>query len=164
MENDYKQLLSELTDIKTKIAIADFFISNFKQQDVYTLEKIELLKTRLDVLDTKLQNELRDIDVKIVQRIVIVEQTLTNLNAKIDNVSNNAFLNFTNNLDPKKWAAIVSIIISFMLGNGVVDNVISDNIDPRKDNINQNVEKLVEELLIKQQSTQKSQDIQQENN
>lgn len=146
--DDYKLLLAELNEVKTKIAIADFFISTFKQQDSDTLEKIELLKQRVDVIDAKLYNELKDIDRNITQRVVNVEQTVSILNTKLDNVSNNSFLSFTNNLDPKKWVLIITTVLSIMLGNNIVDNVVTDGLvkDPTKETIIQQLNILNQQL------------------
>ncbi len=146
--DDYKLLLTELNEVKTKLAIADFFISTFKQQDSDTLEKIELLKQRVDVIDAKLYNELKDIDRNISLRVANVEQTVLTLNTKIDNVSNNSFLSFTNNLDPKKWVLIITTVLSIMLGNNIVDNVVTDGLvkDPTKETIIQQLNILNQQL------------------
>lgn len=149
-DGTYKYLLVELNDIKTKIAIADFFITNFKEQDHTTLEKIEALKIRLDELDKELDLQVQNLDKNIVQRIIAVEQNITNVASKMDTFSNNKFLEFTNDIDSKKWVTIISVIISFMLGNGVIDNTITDRITP-DDTSSAKIEKLINDMLIEQQ-------------
>jgi hypothetical protein len=141
LADDYKEVIKELSEVKIKVAIADFFITSFKEQDYETLKKIELLKKKVEVLDNKLFSELKTIDEVVTTKINTLEHSILLTNSKLEKISNNAFLEFTNNMDYKKWVGLVTAIISVLVSAGVLDNTISSTVS--KDDLNKAVENIV---------------------
>jgi len=142
MQDDYN-LFKEINELKSKLTVIDFFITNFKEQDVLTGENVTKLRDRVQQLENKLYNDVRDIERKIDEKITKLENKLESMENSMDPLIHNSFLIFTKTMDLKKWITIAGIVVSVLTSVGVLDNVITDNIS-NDGELNDRIEKLLE--------------------
>lgn len=144
MSDEYNSLKEELNKVKTKIAVTDYFVNSFKEQDVETLRRLESLKERVLKLETSSYNQFKDLERVIDSRIESIEKRVIALNKSLTPVAENSLLQFTNNMDVKKWTALISIIISVLASAGILDNLVSSNV---RNDSNEDLTNRLEELL-----------------
>lgn len=140
--SEINNLRNQISDLKGKLTVMDFFVTNFKKQDLNTIENVDKLKIRVQNLENKLYNDIKDIERAIETKITTLEDKLTRMEEAMDPLVNNSFLMFTKTMDVKKWGAILGIVVSILTSVGVLDNVIADNISDS--NINERIEQLLE--------------------
>lgn len=152
MNEEIKELLNEINTLKTKLAVIDFFINSFKEQDDKTIINIDTLKEKVNVLDNKISSSLRELEYLIETKITLVETRLKELDSNVSTIKTIAYslppssnlVNSTLDITPKKWAYIIVAVISIIGTFGGVDTIVSSSKDKntRQDLINQ-----IEELI-----------------
>lgn len=140
----YIALQKEINELKTKLAVTDYFINNFKEQDIKASAKIEALSEKITALETKLYNDFKDINRTIEINTTNLEARITKIQESVGSVAQNSFIQFTGEMDIKKWIQIISVIASILLSVGVLDNYVSSSIDPSNSKIEKQLERLVE--------------------
>lgn len=140
----YIALQKEINELKTKLAVTDYFINNFKEQDIRASAKIEVLSEKITALETKLYNDFKDINRTIEINTTNLEARITKIQESVGSVAQNSFIQFTGEMDIKKWIQIISVIASILLSVGVLDNYVSSSIDPSNSKIEKQLERLVE--------------------
>lgn len=138
---EYKSILEELSALKTKLAVTDYFINNFKDTELNTIKKLDELKDRVSSLEIKIYNNFQDVERSTSDKINKLDIKITQLQNSIAPLNNNNFLQFTNTMDVKKWVALGSIIISILASAGVLDNFLSKNIS--EDELQTKIEQLI---------------------
>lgn len=140
----YIALQKEINELKTKLAVTDYFINNFKEQDIKASAKIEVLSEKITALETKLYNDFKDINRTMEINTANLEAKITKIQESVGSVAQNSFIQFTGEMDIKKWIQIISVIASILLSVGVLDNYVSSSIDPSNSKIEKQLERLVE--------------------
>lgn len=140
----YIALQKEINELKTKLAVTDYFINNFKEQDIKASAKIEVLSEKITALETKLYNDFKDINRTMEINTANLEARITKIQESVGSMAQNSFIQFTGEMDVKKWIQIISVIVSILLSVGVLDNYVSSNIDPSNSKIEKQLERLVE--------------------
>ena len=143
MEDDYKQILKDLNELKSRLSILDYFVDSFKEQDIETIAKINSIAERLQQLEWKHAQEIKDIQRNIQSKIDNLEKSVGSIKESIDPVVNNSFLKVTQTMDMKKWILLITGTVSILTSAGVLDNAISDNIS-QEDVLNERLEQLIE--------------------
>jgi hypothetical protein len=138
---EYKSILEELSALKTKLAVTDYFINNFKDTELNTIKKLDELKDRVSSLEIKIYNNFQDVERSTSDKINKLDIKITQLQNSIAPLNNNNFLQFTNTMDVKKWVALGSIVISILASAGVLDNFLSRNIS--EDELQTKIEQLI---------------------
>lgn len=140
----YIALQKEINELKTRLAVTDYFINNFEEQDTKALAKIEVLSEKITSLETKLYNDFKDVHRTIEINTTHLEAKVTKIQESIGSVAQNSFIQFTSELDIRKWIQIISVVASILLSVGVLDNYVSSSIDPSTSKIEKQLERLVE--------------------
>ena len=143
MEDDYKQMLKDLNELKSRLSILDYFVDSFKEQDVETIAKLNSIAERLQQLEWRHAQEIKDIQRNIHSKIDGLEKNVSSIKESIDPVVNNSFLKVTQTMDMKKWILLITGTVSILTSAGVLDNAISDNIS-QEDVLNERLEQLIE--------------------
>lgn len=138
MAEDYKEIFAEINDIKTKLAVMDYFIASFKEQDTKTIEGLESLKQRLNELETKVYTSVKDIEYKIESKIGHVENKIDEVNSTI---KSNTFLEFTSSMGAKQWGILIAIITTVLSTIGSIDSIVGNS---SSDRLLDQIETLVE--------------------
>ena len=143
MEDDYKQMLKDLNELKSRLSILDYFVDSFKEQDGETIAKLNSIAERLQQLEWRHAQEIKDIQRNIHSKIDGLEKNVSSIKESIDPVVNNSFLKVTQTMDMKKWILLITGTVSILTSAGVLDNAISDNIS-QEDVLNERLEQLIE--------------------
>lgn len=141
INEEYIKILEEFSSLKTKLAVTDYFINNFKDTELNTVRKLDELKERVTILETRIYNNFQDVERSINDNVNKLDNKITALQASIVPLNNNNFLQFTNSMDLKKWVTLFGIIVSVLASAGVLDNVLSSNVT--EEQLNNKIEQLI---------------------
>lgn len=140
----YEKITEELNNLKTRLAITDFFINNFKDQDLETIRKLDELKERVYNLENKLYINFQEMENSMNSKVSALDIKISQLTTNIAPLASNSFLLFTNSMDFKKWISLLGLIISIFTGAGIVDNAVSGKIS--QDDLDAKLEQLQKSL------------------
>lgn len=140
MNEDIRSLLTEINDLKTKLAVIDYFISSFKEQDSKTIQDVEVIKDKLLSLETKVYNSLRELEYSIETKVGKIETQINNIDDNMSELKGNNLLEFTSSMDAKKWSVLITILITILGAVGGIDSLVASTRD------NDNREQLLEQI------------------
>lgn len=146
MNDEYREFNKDLQEIKTKIAVTDYFLSGVKEQDVITTTRLEELKNKVSELENTYFVKFRDTEQKLEYNINSFKDEISRIKTSLEviekSISSNTLLQLTNNMDAKKWLTLIGILLSILTSAGIVDKAIFNNGD--QTTINENIQKLLE--------------------
>lgn len=128
MSEDFKDILELITLLRIDIKTIYKDVDSFREQDKDTIRKLEILRERVSKLESNSYNQFKDLERHIEKKVNAIEAKITGLHESLEPVTENSILQFTTNMDMKKWAALLSIIISVLASAGILDNVVSSNV------------------------------------
>lgn len=138
--DEYRQLYDELNTLKSKLAVNDYYIGNFKEQDVDTLAKLEVLKDKIDSNNQKLNERISAFE----HELRSLKERINSIESNVNSVSSNTLVQFTSSMDLKKWITVCGLLFSFLASAGIIDTAITNTVDNSDEDINNNIEKLLE--------------------
>jgi septal ring factor EnvC (AmiA/AmiB activator) len=155
---EYKELLEKYNLLYSKLAVIDYFIVDFKEDQSTSIHKLEGLAEVMKDLSVKTNDYSKDRNANIKkiqhleQRILNVECNIIEIEGRLSLITNSLeslekkitttqlvhrnpllslrIIELINAMDLKKWAALVGIFISILTSAGILDGLI----DEQKDN------------------------------
>jgi len=140
--DEYKIILDEINSLKTKLAVTDYFINNFKDDSLSSINKLEELKERVQSLEIKLYNNFQDIERSIKENTHNFDSKITVIQSALTSLTSNNFFNFTNNLDIKKWITFGGLFFSVLTSVGLFDDFLRKDIS--QDELQNKIERLIQ--------------------
>jgi hypothetical protein len=141
MNEKYKELIEKYNVLYSKLAVTDYLITDFKNQQTADIAKLEELKEKIVAMDHKAASDLKDFEFSTTKKFLDLENKILSTESKVTSLNNNSFIQLTNTMDLKKWATLFGIIISLLASAGVLDNFISSSFT--EDQLNNKIKELI---------------------
>lgn len=138
------EMTKTIYELRASISEATFYIDNLKEELSTNRRKVEEIEDKIELVESKLVVEVKDVSRTLQSKVESLQERLADLKNTISELKNNSLLKFTSDLDFKKTAAIIGLLISILSSAGLFEGWVSSSIDSNEDN---NLEDKIERLL-----------------
>ena len=123
-------------ELKSEIVELSAYLESLKKD-------IEFNRTQVFTMETKLVDELKDVNKELLFKIETLNNKIRDLKELVGSIEKNSLLKFTSNMDLKKILAIITLFISILSSAGLLEGYVSQNVDQNSE-LNENLERLLE--------------------